>query len=49
MASGSTAPGGLYVAAYPDPDSARDDWDAIKQLAADALIKVEGIDPREPT
>lgn len=33
----------LYVAAYADPDAARGDWDALKQLAKDDLIKVDGL------
>ena len=43
MATDSNAPVDLYVAAYLDPDAARADWDAIKQLAADDTIKVEGL------
>jgi uncharacterized membrane protein len=37
------APVDLYVAAYADPDAARGDWDAIKQLAEDDTIKVDGL------
>jgi uncharacterized membrane protein len=37
------APVDLYVAAYADPDAARGDWDAIKQLAKDDTIKVDGL------
>jgi uncharacterized membrane protein len=33
----------LYVAAYPDPTSAQEDWDALKQLANDDVIKVDGL------
>ena len=43
MASTSAPPVDLYIAAYPDPDAARDDWDTIKQLAKDDVIKVEGL------
>jgi uncharacterized membrane protein len=43
MASASAAPVDLYIAAYDDPDSARSDWDAIKQLASDDVIKVDGL------
>ena len=43
MASTSTPPVDLYIAAYPDPDAAREDWDTIKQLAKDDMIKVEGL------
>ena len=37
------APVDLYIAAYADPDAARGDWDAIKQLAKDDVIKVDGL------
>ena len=43
MASTSAPPVDLYIAAYPDPDAAREDWDTIKQLAKDDMIKVEGL------
>ena len=43
MASTSAPPIDLYIAAYPDPDAAREDWDALKQLANDDLIKVDGL------
>ena len=43
MASTTDAPVDLYIAAYGDPDAARADWDAIKQLAADDVIKVDGL------
>ena len=43
MASASDAPVDLYIAAYGDPDAARSDWDGIKQLAKDDLIKVDGL------
>ena len=43
MAKDFDAPVGLYVAAYPDADAARADWDAILQLADDDEIKVEGL------
>ena len=43
MASDSDAPVDLYIAAYADPDAARGDWDAIKQLAKDDVIKVDGL------
>lgn len=33
MATNTDAPVDLYIAAYLDPDAARDDWDAVKQLA----------------
>ena len=41
MASSTDAPVELYIAAYDDPDAARGDWDAIKQLAHDDLIEVD--------
>jgi uncharacterized membrane protein len=43
MASDTDAPVDLYIAAYADPDAARGDWDAIKQLAEDDVIKVDGL------
>ena len=43
MASGSDTPVDLYIAAYSDQDAARGDWDAIKQLANDDVIKVDGL------
>ena len=42
-AAANDAPVDLYIAAYPDPDAARGDWDTIKQLANDDLIKVDGL------
>ena len=43
MSSDTDAPVDLYVAAYGDPDAARADWDAIKKLAEDDVIKVDGL------
>ena len=43
MTSADDAPVDLYIAVYPDPDAARGDWDTIKQLANDDLIKVDGL------
>jgi uncharacterized membrane protein len=43
MASSTDAPVYLYIAAYDDPDAARGDWDAIKQLAHDDVIKIDGL------
>jgi uncharacterized membrane protein len=43
MASTSAPPVDLYIATYPDPDAAREDWDALKQLAEDDMINVEGL------
>jgi uncharacterized membrane protein len=43
MASTSDVPVDLYIAAYNDPDAARADWDTIKGLAKDDMIKVDGL------
>ncbi len=43
MASTTDKPVDLYIAAYADPDAARGDWDTIKQLAKDDVIKVDGL------
>lgn len=43
MASDNDAPVDLYIAVYQDPDAARADWDTIKQLADDEVIKVDGL------
>ena len=43
MASTSDAPVDLYIAAYDDPSAARGDWDSIKDLAKEDLIKVDGL------
>jgi uncharacterized membrane protein len=43
MSADPQAPVDLYIAAYSDPDAARGDWDAIKQLAEDDLIEVDGL------
>jgi len=43
VGSDSNAPVDLYIAAYPDAKGAQEDWDAIKQLAEDDVIKVEGL------
>jgi uncharacterized membrane protein len=43
MASSTDAPVDLYIAAYPDPDAARGDWDTIKELAKDDVVKVDGL------
>ena len=48
MASATDAPVDLYIAAYDDPDAARGDWDTIKELAKDDMIKVDGLVPRQP-
>ena len=43
MGSESETPVALYVAAYADPDAAQADWDAIKGLATDGVIAVDGL------
>jgi uncharacterized membrane protein len=43
MSADSDAPVDVYIAAYLDADAAKDDWDVIKQLAADDTIKVDGL------
>ena len=43
MASATDAPVDLYIAAYDDPNAARGDWDTIKDLAKEDLIKVDGL------
>ena len=43
MTSATDAPIDLYIAAYDDPDAAQADWKAIKQLANDDLIKIDGL------
>ncbi len=43
MASDNDTPVDLYIAAYQDPDAARADWESIKQLADDEVIKVDGL------
>jgi uncharacterized membrane protein len=37
------APVDLYIAAYADEDAAQEDWDEIKQLVEDNVIKVDGL------
>jgi uncharacterized membrane protein len=43
MAPNSDSPVDLYVAAYADASAAQADWDAIKQLADDKVIMVDGL------
>jgi uncharacterized membrane protein len=43
MSPAADAPVDLYIATYPNADAARDDWDSIKQLAKDDVIKVDGL------
>jgi uncharacterized membrane protein len=43
MARDTAVPVDLYIAAYADPDAAQADWDAIKALARDDVIKVDGL------
>jgi uncharacterized membrane protein len=37
------APVDLYVAAYDDPDAAQQDWDRIKRLASEKVVRVEAL------
>jgi uncharacterized membrane protein len=39
----SEVPVDLYIAAYSDPDAAQADWDAVKELARDKVITVDGL------
>ena len=43
MASENDTPVDLYIAAYADPDAAQGDWDAIKEMAKQKTIKVDGL------
>ncbi len=43
MTSESDAPVDLYIAAYADPDAAQGDWDAIKEMARQKTITVDGL------
>ena len=43
MASDDDNPVDLYIAAYSDVSAAKADWDAIKQLASDKVIMVDGL------
>jgi uncharacterized membrane protein len=43
VAPSSDRPVDLYVAAYDDANAAQADWDAIKQLADDKVIVVDGL------
>ena len=43
MGSDTDAPVFLYIAAYADPDAAQGDWDAIKELAKEKTITVDGL------
>jgi uncharacterized membrane protein len=43
MTPENDAPVDLYIAAYADPDAARGDWDAIKELAKEDTIEVDGL------
>ena len=37
------APVDLYIAAYDDPAAAQEDWDTIKQLASEKVLKVDAV------
>ena len=43
MAKHDEAPHDLYVAAYSDASVAEEDWNALKQLAADKVLEVEAL------
>jgi uncharacterized membrane protein len=43
MASDNDSPVDLYIAAYADQDAAQTDWDAIKELAKQKSITVDGL------
>ncbi len=43
MTSESDVPVDLYIAAYADPDAAQGDWDAIKEMARQKTIAVDGL------
>ena len=43
MASKTDVPIDLYIAAYDDPDAAQADWDGIKALARDGVIRIDGL------
>ncbi len=43
MTSNDDNPVDLYIAAYPDAGAAQADWDAIKLLANDKTIMVDGL------
>jgi uncharacterized membrane protein len=43
MASENNTPLDLYIAAYSDPAAAQADWDALKEMAKDDAIKVDGL------
>ncbi len=43
MASENDTPVDLYIAAYTDPDAAQGDWDAIKEMAKQKTITVDGL------
>ena len=43
MASENDTPVDLYIAAYADPQAAQGDWDAIKEMAKQKTITVDGL------
>lgn len=43
MASQTDVPVDLYIAAYADPHAAQADWDDIKALAREGVIKVDAL------
>jgi uncharacterized membrane protein len=43
MSTATEAPVDLYIAAYDDPEAASQDWSALKALASDDVIKMDGM------
>ena len=43
MTTESDAPVDLYIAAYADPDAAQADWDDLKELEKNKVIKIDGL------
>ncbi len=43
MATATDAPVDLYIAAYNDAEAADEDWEALKALASEDVIKVDGL------
>jgi uncharacterized membrane protein len=43
MGTATDAPVDLYIAAYDDPEAAEGDWEALKTLASEDMIKVDGL------
>ncbi len=41
--SSADTPLDIYIAAYSDPAAAQADWDQIKQLAKDKVVRIDGL------